>query len=262
MKCKGMAPGFCSHWWNNKCREATLALQNAEGRVERRALQKNLKTVIKYAKQDQADSYITATNIWEVAAWQHGCQSSHIPALVTGDGSLTYDHKEMAGLLSRHFFAEDNSIPINFHGNPPAQRTQGLYPFTQSELQDMLTLTKNNSAPGSLGIGWFLLKKAWPHMGPLLANIFTACVHLAHHLAHWKEAKVVVIPKPDKPNYSHAKVHHPISLIETMSKLMKKAVTKHMQHDIVAHKLIPTTQFGRRSHSSCLDAGITLIHNI
>lgn len=168
----------------------------------------------------------------------------------------------MAGLLSRHFFAEDNSIPINFHDNPPAQRTQGLYPFTQSELQDMLTLTKNNSAPGSLGIGWFLLKKGWPHMGSLLANIFTACVHLAHHLAHWKEAKVVVIPKPDKPNYSHAKVHHPISLIETMSKLMKKAVTKHMQHDIVAHKLIPTTQFGRRSHSSCLDAGITLIHNI
>ena len=35
-----------------------------------------------------------------------------------------------------------------------------------------------------------------------------------------------------------------------------------MQHDIVAHELIPTNQFGGRMHSSCLDAGITLIHDV
>ena len=98
-------------------------------------------------------------------------------------------------------------------------------------------------------------------MGTLLAHVFTACVNLAHHPAHWKEAKVV-IPKPDKPNYSHAKAHRPISLLETMSKLMEKVVAKRMQHDIVAHELIPTTQFGGHSHSSCLDVGITLIHDV
>ena len=231
--------------------------------MEHHQLHKNLKKVVKVTKQEWVDSYITTANIWEVAAWRHGRCSSHIPALVREDGSLTYEHKEIAGLLSQHFFAEDNTfIPTHFHDDPPPLLPRAFHPFTQSELEDMLTLTKNNSAPGSSGIGWFLLKRGWPHMGSLLAHIFPACITLAHHPACWKEAKVVVIPKPDKPNYSHAKAHRLISLLETMSKLMEKAVAKCMQHDIVAHELIPTTQFGRCSHSSCLDAGITLIHDV
>ena len=43
---------------------------------------------------------------------------------------------------------------------------------------------------------------------------------------------------------------------------MEKAVANHMQLDIVAHELIPTIQFGGRVHSSCLDAGMTLIHDV
>ena len=262
MKRKGLAPGFCSKWWNDNCREATRALQNAENEVVRHQLHKNLKYVVKITKREWADSYITTANIWEVAAWRHGQRSSHIPALVREDNTLTYDHEEMADLLSCRFFAEENSvIPTHFHNDPPPLLSRSFHPFTQSELEDMLTLTKNNSAPGTSGIGWFLLKKGWPHMGTLLAHVFTACVNLAHHPAHWKEAKVV-IPKPDKPNYSHAKAHRPISLLETMSKLMEKVVAKRMQHDIVAHELIPTTQFGGHSHSSCLDVGITLIHDV
>ena len=70
-----------------------------------------------------------------------------------------------------------------------------------------------------------------------------------------------MIPKPDKPDYSRVKAHRPISLLENMSKLMEKAVAKRLQHDIVTHELIPTQQFGGRSHSSCLDAGFTLIHD-
>ena len=72
MKQKGPAPGFCSRWWNDSCREATHALQNTESDVIRRQLHKNLKCVVKVAKRDWADSYIMMANIWEVAAWRHG----------------------------------------------------------------------------------------------------------------------------------------------------------------------------------------------
>lgn len=47
-----------------------------------------------------------------------------------------------------------------------------------------------------------------------------------------------------------------------MSKLMEKAVAKQFQHDIIAHELIPTNQFGGQMHYLCLDAGMTLIHDI
>ena len=68
MKQKGPAPGFCSRWWNDSCREATHALQNAGSDEARRQLHKNLEHVVKIAKREWADSYITTANIWEVAA--------------------------------------------------------------------------------------------------------------------------------------------------------------------------------------------------
>ena len=72
----------------------------------------------------------------------------------------------------------------------------------------------------------------------------------------------MVILKPDKLDYSVAKAHRPILLLETLSKLLEKAVAKRFQHDIVEHELIPSTQFGGRMHSSCLDAALTLIHDV
>ena len=47
-----------------------------------------------------------------------------------------------------------------------------------------------------------------------------------------------------------------------MSKLLEKAIAKRFQHDIITHNLIPTIQFGGRSHSSCIDMGLTLLHDI
>ena len=260
---KGAAPGFRARWWNDECGEASRTMQAATTTDERRACNKTLKTAVRSAKRNWADQYITTANIWEVAAWRHGRRSSHIPALIGNNGQLTFDHEEMAGLLSARFFAEESSdIPIKFVDDPEPREPRPFYAFEEGELEEMLKQTKNNSAPGTSGIGWSLLKRGWPFIGELLANIFTACVRLAYHPPRWKEAKVVVIPKPDKADYSLAKAHRPISLLEAMSKLMEKAVAKRMQHDIVAHKLIPANQFGGRMHSSCLDAGITLIHDV
>ena len=260
---KGAAPGFRARWWNDECGEASRAIQVATSTDERRACNRVLKKAVKTAKRNWVDQYITTANIWEVAAWRHGRRSSHIPALIGNDGHLTFDHEEMAGLLSARFFMEESSnIPINFEDDPEPRNPRPFHTFEEGELEEMLKQMKNNSAPGTSGIGWSLLKRGWPFVGELLANVFTACVRLGHHPPHWKEAKVVVIPKPDKVDYSLAKAHRPISLLEAMSKLMEKAIAKRMQHDIVKHELIPANQFGGRMHSSCLDAGITLIHNV
>jgi hypothetical protein len=126
----------------------------------------------------------------------------------------------------------------------------------------LLKAAANKSALGGSGIGWDLMKKGWSHMSELLTNIYNACITTGHHPARWKEATVVVIPKADKPDYLAAKAYRPISLLENLSKLLEKAVAKHFQHDIVTHELIPTNQFGGRTHSSCLDAGLTLIHDV
>jgi hypothetical protein len=262
MKKKGNAPGFSSKWWNNDCREAAYALANAP-EEEHTQLGRELKKVVRTAKRDWANSYISEANIWEVAAWHHGRHSSHIPALINHTGELTYDHEAMASLLSERFFTKDEgNIPRQFLDDPPPHAEQPFSPFGKEEILDLLKQTANKSAPGISGIGWDLLKRGWPHCDDLLTNIYSACIRLGHHPTRWKEATVVVIPKLNKPDYSLAKAHRPISLLKTMSKLMEKAVAKRFQYNIVKEGLIHTNQFGGRTHSSCLDTGLTLIHDV
>jgi hypothetical protein len=117
-------------------------------------------------------------------------------------------------------------------------------PFTESELDELLRQTANKSAPGSSGIGWSLLKKGWGAVKDHLILIYNACFSLGHHPARWREAKVIAIPKLDKPDYSLPKAHRPILLLETMSKLLEKVVAKRMQYDIVKYELIQANQFG------------------
>jgi hypothetical protein len=264
MKSVGAALGFNSRWWNDECKAVAKATK--EGfwtEEEARLANKHLKKVVREAKRNWANDYISTANIWEVAAWRHGRRSSLIPALIGNDSNLVYDHEGMASLLSTRFFTEEGDpIPTRFHDDPPPRTPHTFHKFSEEELTPLLKATANKSAPGSSGIGWSLLKKGWAVVKDHLVGVFNACLILGHHPAHWKEAKVVAIPKPDKPDYSLPKAHRPISLLKTMSKLLEKAVAKCMQHNIVAHELIHTNQFGGHAHSSCLDTGLTLLHNV
>jgi hypothetical protein len=69
------------------------------------------------------------------------------------------------------------------------------------ELETLLRATANKLVPESLGIGWSLLKKGWEVVKDHLLLIYNVCFLLGHHPVHWKEAKVVAIPKPDKLDY-------------------------------------------------------------
>jgi hypothetical protein len=156
---------------NVERQQVTYAMQSHE--EERKACGKKLKQVTRYAKRDWANMYINESNIWEVAAWHHGRRSSHIPALINHDGTLTYDHQGMADLLSERFFTEDTgNIPTSFPDDPPKVPTREFPAFVKEELFDLLKQTANKSAPGSSGIGWELLKRGWPHMDELLTGNF------------------------------------------------------------------------------------------
>ena len=72
---------------------------------------------------------------------------------------------------------------------------------------------------------------------------------------------VVVIPKPNQVDHFAAKNYRPISLLESILKLLEKAVSKCLMYTINHHHLIPTTQFSTRAFSSTLDTGLALLHD-
>ena len=121
--------------------------------------------------------------------------------------------------------------------DPPARPTRPLQPITESEIQACLSRTSNNSAPGLSGIGYKLIKWAFASNPARFIDLYNACLMLGHHL--WKTARVVVIPKPGKPDYSVPKAYRPISLLECCGKLLEKIVAKRFLSDINTFALLP-----------------------
>jgi hypothetical protein len=131
-----------------------------------------------------------------------------------------------------------------------------------SEITDALCPTSNSSAPGPSGHNYKLIKWAFAATPTQFQSLFEACLQLGHHLKEWKSATITVVLKPGKDDYSLLKCYHLVALLECVGKLLKKIMVKHLMHDITALHLIPTTQFGARSFSSTIDAGLCLTHNV
>jgi hypothetical protein len=71
-----------------------------------------------------------------------------------------------------------------------------------------------------------------------------------------------VVPKPGKEDYSLPKCYRPVALLECLGKLLEKVIAKHLSHDITSLSLIPTSQFGACPHSSTVDVGLCLTHDM
>ena len=73
---------------------------------------------------------------------------------------------------------------------------------------------------------------------------------------------VVVINKPQKPDYSVPKAYQPIVLMECIGKLLEKIVAKRINADIERFNLLLMSQFGSRPHHSTINTMATLIYKI
>ncbi|KAF8760889.1 Reverse transcriptase (RNA-dependent DNA polymerase) [Rhizoctonia solani] len=61
---------------------------------------------------------------------------------------------------------------------------------------------------------------------------------------------------------SAPKSYRPISLLETLSKCLEKIIAARILFKVGKHNLLPYTQFGGRDNLSCVNAGLSLSHDI
>ena len=118
------------------------------------------------------------------------------------------------------------------------------------------------TGPWDFRLNYKVLKWAYSLRPVTICSIIEASVHLGIHHPRWKSALVVAVPKPGKKDYSSPCSHRPIQLIECLGKLVEKIVTKHLTFDAGKFNLLLFNQFGGRSNSLCLDAGLSLTHDI
>jgi len=76
---------------------------------------------------------------------------------------------------------------------------------------------------------------------------------LGIHPRVWKEAKGVVIPKPNKPDYGVAKAYRVITLLNCLGKVVEKVAANAIAEECERRRLLHDGQFGCRKRRSAID---------
>jgi ribonuclease HI len=119
-------------------------------------------------------------------------------------------------------------------------------PITALEIQRALNATKGTTAPGEDTLPMLVWKQLWSHLKDIITGIFTTSLNLSHHPKQWRSAKIVVLRKPAKPDYSIPGAYRPISLLNTLGKLLEAVVARRLSFLAEKHDLLPDSQFGGR----------------
>ena len=126
---------------------------------------------------------------------------------------------------------------------------------------DALRPTTNSSAPGPDHVTWRHIKLAlsFPETDAALLRISNTVCESGTWPMHFKNSISMIIPKPNKPDYSIPKAYHPITLLNTLGKLLTKILANRLQHDAAEHGLLHRDQFGGIQKHSTINAGLSLM---
>jgi hypothetical protein len=72
----------------------------------------------------------------------------------------------------------------------------------------------------------------------------------------------VVIPKPNKPDYSTIKVYPPIALLNCVGNILEKLMAMRLGQLAESHDILHIDQIGGRPKRSAIDAAMTLTHDV
>ncbi|KAB5587549.1 RNA-directed DNA polymerase from transposon BS [Ceratobasidium theobromae] len=257
-------------WWNDDCSAAcgrvVRAKEEGLDRDEVRSRTSHLWYCIRKAKRSFFDEIcLTARpdNIWGINQWYRGRKSYGLPTLRGPDGTLATTNLAKAELLHSVFFPYTPVTPAGLSVEASAQNAELPFPaITRGEIAANLAGCSNKSAPGAHGSNYRVLRWAFAARGDLIEALYNAMISFEYHPVCFKNALITPIPKPNKFDFASPKAYRPISLLETLSKLFEKIMAARFTSLSGLHGLIPLEQFGGKDMTSCMDAGLSLIHDV
>ncbi|KAJ7436780.1 hypothetical protein B0H11DRAFT_1654328, partial [Mycena galericulata] len=135
------------------------------------------------------------------------------------DGTLATDAQEKCDILFETFFppappADTLGIPDDFDYPEPVLMPE----FTRSMYDEVIHKAKSYTAPGTDGVPFIVLQKAYHIIGDILWSLFQATRRLKYETPLLKELFTVVLRKPGRSDYALTKSFRPIALYHTIKK--------------------------------------------
>jgi ribonuclease HI len=208
---------------------------------------------------------VDAPKLWELNRWASSRstpRATFTPPIRGPDGELRKTCQEKARVFEQALFAKPPEADLSDLTIPIFPEPLPFPIITIHEVREAVRRATADNAPGSDGIPNRILKTALHLIETPLTNLFNASLALHYWPAQLKEAIVVVIRKPSKPDYSNPKAYRPIALLNTLSKVMEAILALRISATAEIHKLLPITHCGGRKASSCEHAIHLLMEKI
>ena len=120
------------------------------------------------------------------------------------------------------------------------------------EITKTLQKCRNKSAPGEDQISYFILKNLDRENLSNIALIYNSCLKTGYFPNAWKQAKVVMLPKPGK-DLTKPTSYRPISLLPAMGKIFERIVASRLSAFLEKVDYFDENQAGFRKKRSTVD---------
>ena len=248
-------------WWSDDCQ---LAKDKYLLHRSRRNLM-NYNAATRAARQayfmHKIDLMTENNAPWEGIRWTKPRPPPKYSTILRGGQSIP-DMPTLFNTMHSHFSSASNS-PINnaFLESLPQLPTRDWPPISVSEINDMLRLTSNCSAPGPDNVAWHHIKAVFEmeDVSDSICRLFNNICDTGIWPRWFKESISVIIPKPKKTDYTAPKAYRPIALLNTLGKLLTKVIANRLQFDAGAHSLLHEGQCGGVQKHATIDTGLTLL---
>ena len=127
-----------------------------------------------------------------------------------------------------------------------------LREITVTEITKTLQKCKNRSAPGEDQISYLILKNLDREQLSHVALIYNSCLRTGYFPNAWKQAKVVMLPKPGK-DLTKPTSYRPISLLPAMGKIFERIVASRLSTFLEKSNYFDENQAGFRKKRSTVD---------
>jgi hypothetical protein len=161
-----------------------------------------------------------------------------VPALRVGTNILSENEEKAQAFLDAFFPQMDEPHGESLTSAPLELPWQ---PITELEIERSLKAAKSSTAPGEDDLPTLVWKQLWKYLKPFITEIFTASINLGHYPKRWRRAKIVVLRKPGKPDYAVPGAYRPISLLNTLGKLLESVMARRLSYLAEKHGLLPDT---------------------
>ena len=126
-------------------------------------------------------------------------------------------------------------------------------PFSKAKITDAIKKHNSLSTPGPNYIFWHYFKILVTDIKYIInfVNIANLCINPGYWPSHFKISTLIIISKSNKPAYNSSKIFCSIVLLNTLEKLIEKAISERLQiHFIVSNYIYPNQLGGIKQHST------------